>query len=218
MSVCPKTRSVRIGQRCVRRPPSLRAAFGLYGIPMERKPLPCLVLVGAPGLEPGTFCSQSRRATKLRYAPSASMLSCAPPFCKESAHGPVNVARPPISHARSAGVPHDPLTPSERLARLAEGYLTSLYDSYPTTAASLGLHDYDGRIPDIRDDARAVRAAALRAFRTQLAGLPPQLLDVEDAHDHTLLSLALDEELFELEQLREFERNPMAFSGPLDVS
>ncbi|TMI79193.1 MAG: DUF885 domain-containing protein [Bacillati bacterium ANGP1] len=146
------------------------------------------------------------------------MLSCAPPFCKEPGYRPVNVARPPISHARSAEVPHDPLTPSEHLARLAEGYLTSLYDTYPTTAASLGLHDYDGRIPDIRDVARAGRVAALRAFRTQLAGIPPQLLDVEDAHDHTLLSLALDEELFELEQLREFERNPMAFSGPLDVS
>lgn len=27
-------------------------------------------LVGAPGLEPGTFCSQSRRAPKLRHAPN----------------------------------------------------------------------------------------------------------------------------------------------------
>ena len=26
--------------------------------------------VGAPGFEPGTFGSQNRRATKLRYAPS----------------------------------------------------------------------------------------------------------------------------------------------------
>ena len=26
-------------------------------------------MVGAPGFEPGAFCSQSRRATKLRYAP-----------------------------------------------------------------------------------------------------------------------------------------------------
>src|ERR1035438_2992264 len=26
-------------------------------------------LVGAPGFEPGTFCAQGRRATRLRYAP-----------------------------------------------------------------------------------------------------------------------------------------------------
>src|SRR5690606_20348724 len=29
----------------------------------------CRQLVGAPGFEPGTSCSQSRRATSLRYAP-----------------------------------------------------------------------------------------------------------------------------------------------------
>jgi len=115
-------------------------------------------------------------------------------------------------------LPQDPLTPSQRLARLADAYLVSLYDAYPTTAASLGLHEYDGRIPDIGDAARAGRIAALRDLQTRLAGISAQSLDVEDAHDHTLLSLALDEELFRLEQLREFERNPMAFSGPLDVS
>jgi hypothetical protein len=30
---------------------------------------PLFLLVGAAGFEPATFCSQSRRATKLRYAP-----------------------------------------------------------------------------------------------------------------------------------------------------
>lgn len=29
-------------------------------------------MVGAPGFEPGTSCSQSRRAAKLRYAPQAA--------------------------------------------------------------------------------------------------------------------------------------------------
>jgi len=33
------------------------------------KPLSCLALVGAPGLEPGTFCSQSRRSSPLRWGP-----------------------------------------------------------------------------------------------------------------------------------------------------
>ena len=32
-------------------------------------------LVGAAGLEPAAFCSQSRRATKLRHAPCNVMLS-----------------------------------------------------------------------------------------------------------------------------------------------
>ena len=30
----------------------------------------CNKVVGAPGFEPGTSCSQSRRATRLRHAPN----------------------------------------------------------------------------------------------------------------------------------------------------
>ena len=29
-----------------------------------------IILVGAPGFEPGTSCAQGRRATRLRYAPT----------------------------------------------------------------------------------------------------------------------------------------------------
>lgn len=107
---------------------------------------------------------------------------------------------------------------SDRLARLSDEYLAALFDTYPTLAASLGLHDYDGRVQDFREAARARRVAALRTAADRLAETSLEALDPEDAHDHTLLSLAVDEELFELVVLREFERNPMAFSGALDVS
>jgi hypothetical protein len=33
-----------------------------------------ILLVGAPGFEPGTSCAQGRRATRLRYAPTGSAL------------------------------------------------------------------------------------------------------------------------------------------------
>jgi uncharacterized protein (DUF885 family) len=104
------------------------------------------------------------------------------------------------------------------LGHLVETYLTALFNTYPTTAAALGLHEYDGRMQDFREPARAGRIAALRSFRARLDAIPRSALVPDDAHDHILLALAIDEELFELEQLREFERNPLAFSGPLDVS
>ncbi len=108
--------------------------------------------------------------------------------------------------------------PSERLSRFSDEYLAALFDTYPPLASSLGLHDYDGLVPDFREGARNRRIAALRAFKTRLADIPPGALDAEDSHDYTLLSLSVDEELFELETLREFDRNPMAYSGALDVS
>lgn len=104
------------------------------------------------------------------------------------------------------------------LVQLIEAYLAALFDTYPTTAAALGLHQYDGRMPDVREPARARRVAAIRSFRGQADAIPRAALDPDDVHDLTLLTLAIDEELFELEQLREMDRNPLAFSGPLDVS
>jgi len=104
------------------------------------------------------------------------------------------------------------------MAALADAYLGALFDTYPTMAAALGLHEYDGRMPDVQEPARARRLAALQGFRARLDAIPGDSIDPEDAHDHILLSLAIDEERFELEQLRDFERNPLAFSGPLDVS
>jgi uncharacterized protein (DUF885 family) len=104
------------------------------------------------------------------------------------------------------------------LVQLIEAHLAALFDTYPTTAAALGLHEYDGRMPDFREPARARRVAAIRSFRDRAEAIPQAALDPDDAHDLTLLTLAIDEELFELEQLREPDRNPLAFSGPLDVS
>ncbi len=111
-----------------------------------------------------------------------------------------------------------PPTPSPDVGRLADEFLTALFETHPTMAASLGLHAYDGRVPDFREPARAARISALRGFASRLAAVPDASLDDDDAHDHTLLRLAVEEELFELESLREVERNPLAFSGALDVS
>ena len=107
---------------------------------------------------------------------------------------------------------------SNTLAALVQEFLTSMYETHPTVAASLGLHVYDGRVPDLSEHARADRAAALRAQARRAAALPETGLGRDDRHDATLLRLAIDEELFELESLRDFERNPIAYAGAIDVS
>jgi len=115
-------------------------------------------------------------------------------------------------------MPLSPLPAPKELAMLSDEYLTAFFETYPTTAASLGLHEYDGRLPDPRKPNQARRVGALRTFQSRCAAIPESALEAEDAHDRTLLALAIGEELFELERLRELERNPMAYSGSLDVS
>ncbi|HLW47987.1 MAG TPA: DUF885 domain-containing protein [bacterium] len=110
--------------------------------------------------------------------------------------------------------PHD-----DSLAALSQDFLTSLYDAHPTLAASLGLHEYDGRVPNLSERARADRASTLRSQASRAAALRPSSgLSADEQHDLTLLGAAFDEELFELESLRDFERNPLAYAGLIDVS
>ncbi len=45
--------------------------------------------VGAPGFEPGTSCSQSRRATELRHAPSCRYHNNLAPVCNLAKTGGV---------------------------------------------------------------------------------------------------------------------------------
>ena len=84
-------------------PVRLRVVGVKRGGPVRR------LLVGASGFEPLTFCSQSRRATKLRYAPppSGSVSADRPP---DSAAGPdgAGFSRPVVrcgSGGASAGSP-----------------------------------------------------------------------------------------------------------------
>jgi len=108
--------------------------------------------------------------------------------------------------------------PGDALAAVVQEFLTSLYETHPTLAASLGLHDYDGRVPDLSERGRADRASALRGQAARAAAVPEAGLTRDARHDLTLLRLAVDEELFELESLRDFERTPLAYSGAIDVS
>src|SRR5579864_7734132 len=109
-------------------------------------------------------------------------------------------------------------SPGDALAAIVQDFLTALYETHPTLASSLGLHDYDGRVPDLSERGRADRASALRGQAARAAAVPEARLARDARHDLTLLRLAIEEELFELESLRDFERNPIAYSGAIDVS
>ncbi|HEV2359897.1 MAG TPA: DUF885 domain-containing protein [bacterium] len=106
----------------------------------------------------------------------------------------------------------------DAFALLVSDFLASLYEAHPTLAASLGLHAYDGRVPDLSERARADRTSALRTQAARAAAIPDAALPADDRHDATLLRLAIDEEIFELEALRDVERNPLAYAGAVDVS
>ncbi len=88
----------------------------------------------------------------------------------------------------------------------------------PTRAASLGLHEYDGKLPDLSTDATERWAHTARGLLEQLAETGDSELPGPRRLDRRLLQLLLEGALFDLEDVREFDRNPMAYLFQPDLT
>jgi len=102
--------------------------------------------------------------------------------------------------------------------RLCEEVLAAAFDFYPTWAARLGLHAYDGRLQPVTPEALDARLRTVRQREDSLRRLPPEALSPRQALDREVLLAALERERFELEDLRTYQRNPLVYADALDVT
>jgi len=105
-----------------------------------------------------------------------------------------------------------------KFAAFAEGFLRRYLAAHPTEGSYLGLHEYDGRVPDYSQEAIAARVAALQADRAQLEFLFPDPSDVSATLDYHLIANTIEVELFQWQELQDWRRNPMFYHDALDVS
>jgi uncharacterized protein (DUF885 family) len=90
---------------------------------------------------------------------------------------------------------------------VAAAALDSYLAADPVSATYLGDHRHDAELPDPSSAGAAARAKQLRHQLSALAGCSPA--DGAEAIDAEVLRTVLQAELFELEELREAEWNPM---------
>ena len=107
---------------------------------------------------------------------------------------------------------------ADALSFLEKEVVAHLFILRPTTAASLGLHEYDGVLPDLRQESTRRWTATARELLTQLRAVPDS--DLSDARrlDRNLLRLLLEGNLFDLEETRELDRNPMSYLFQPDLT
>jgi uncharacterized protein (DUF885 family) len=94
-----------------------------------------------------------------------------------------------------------------------------LFALQPSYAVGLGLHEYDGRLPDLGSgatEAWAVTADALLG-RLNRVGEATELSD-DRRVDRFLLRLLLESPLFDLRESKELDRNPMAYVGSVSLT
>src|SRR5487761_1434632 len=92
---------------------------------------------------------------------------------------------------------------------LASDYLDDRAERHPDLATDLGDHRQDARLPDLSAAASAAERQAMDGFAARLAAVEVDALSAEHQVDARMLANALSRRIFELDELRELEWNPL---------
>jgi uncharacterized protein (DUF885 family) len=101
---------------------------------------------------------------------------------------------------------------------VAEEYVKTYLAAHPLEGTSLGLHEYDGKISDYSRLALDAELSRLRRFDDRLAKFDPAKLSARQSIDLRILQAAVKKDLFEMQDMSVFERNPMVYAGAADVN
>jgi uncharacterized protein (DUF885 family) len=111
-----------------------------------------------------------------------------------------------------------PAASLSELDSLEREIVDHMFVLYPSYAVGLGLHDYDGRLPDLSRSATDQWIRSADDLLARLASVSPGSLPPERKADGFLLSLLLESPLFDLRMVSDLERNPMNYVGAVSLT
>jgi uncharacterized protein (DUF885 family) len=101
---------------------------------------------------------------------------------------------------------------------VAEEYIKGYLGAHPLEGTALGLHEYDGKITDYSRLALDAELSRLRRFDDRLTKFDPGKLSPRQSIDLRILQAAVKKDLFEMQDMSVFERNPMVYARAADVN
>lgn len=101
--------------------------------------------------------------------------------------------------------------------KLVEEYLLDLHARHPNLAAASGIHAWDGQLEDYSPLAIANEIAAIKRFQARIEKVPPLELSLSDVVDYQILVSSMKSRLLELEQIRNYERDPRLYSDVIST-
>jgi len=105
--------------------------------------------------------------------------------------------------------------PDQTFTQIANEWIAAALRNSPAGATSLGIHDYDGDLPDRSREATEAHARDLHGFLRRLEAVAPASLAVEDRPDHELLRRRIRWELVSIEELQSWRRSPGGYLGAI---
>jgi uncharacterized protein (DUF885 family) len=101
---------------------------------------------------------------------------------------------------------------------VAEEYAKTYLAAHPLQGTALGLHEYDGKISDYSRLALDAELSRLRRFDDRLAKFDPAKLSPRQSIDLRILQAAVKHDLFQMQDMSMFERNPTVYARAGDVN
>ena len=111
-----------------------------------------------------------------------------------------------------------PNTVASEFNTLEQEIVDHLFVLQPSYAVGLGLHQYDGHLPDLSAAATERWVAGADALLQRLAAVPRGSLPTARKTDGFLLGLLLESPLFDLRMVSDLERNPMNYLGAVSLT
>lgn len=96
--------------------------------------------------------------------------------------------------------------------------LQHLFELAPGYAVFLGIHGYDGRLPDLGRPATDAWLARTDVLLAELGAPALDALPRDRRFDRTLLQLLLESPKFDLVESRDLDRNPMSYVGAISLT
>src|SRR6266850_6759645 len=101
---------------------------------------------------------------------------------------------------------------------VAEEYIRGYLAAHPLQGTALGFHEYDGKIGDYSRLALDAELSRLRRFDDRLKKIDGGKLSQRQSIDLRIVQAAIKKELFQMQEMSVFERNPMTYARAADVN
>jgi uncharacterized protein (DUF885 family) len=96
--------------------------------------------------------------------------------------------------------------------RLVDEFIDGYFAAHPVTATATGAHQFDAELDDLSPEAVAAEIARLKDFRERIRTFPTRKLDRDDRIDLAILADRIDLELLEMEEIKEWKRDPLLYT------
>src|SRR2546429_3852730 len=103
----------------------------------------------------------------------------------------------------------------DQFQKIAGDYIEQYLQANPEDATELGDHRFDGQLTDYSSDARAKDLAAQKEFRDKLNAVDGSQLTGANNIDFRILKENIDYQIFQAEELKEAEWNPLVYMQSL---